>query len=185
MVATLAAARGSLRGFEGLIGWCATLERPRNLDAAYLAELLTAAFPDEPRHWNNLGLFLRDEGELLEITAHREKATPPDPALLADLYERSFAAYERALALTPDDPQVLNDTALMLQYHLGRDPEQVAAMYRRSIELSELRLAAPDLSPDDRARFEQTRSDATGNLRMLLAPPPAHEGAAPGATAGS
>lgn len=171
MVAALSAAGGGVRAFEGLIGWCATQEPARNLDAAFLADLLTQAFPDEPRHWNNLGLFLRDEGERLEISAHRRKEPRPDEAMLADLYERSFVAYQRALALTPDDPQVLNDTALMLQYHLERDRDQVEAMYRRSIALSEERLADPGLSPGDRERFETTLRDATGNLKLLLESP--------------
>jgi tetratricopeptide (TPR) repeat protein len=185
MSATLAASGGSLRGFEGLIGWCAQQEPARNLDAAFLADGLAQAFPGEPRHWNNLGLFLRDEGERLEIDAHRKKEPPPDAARLAGLYERSFAAYERALELTPDDPQVLNDTALMLQYHLGRDLARAEAMYRHSLALSELRLAEPDLSADDRARFEQTKSDASGNLRLLLEAAPAEAGpggGAPGTT---
>ena len=126
------------------------------------------AFPDEPRHWNNLGLFLRDEGERLELAAHAKKEPPPDAALLADLYERSYAAYQRALTLTPDDPQLLNDTALMLQYHLGRDRGEIEAMYRRSIALSEQRLADPALSPEDRERFETTLRDAKANLKLLL-----------------
>jgi len=170
MTATAQSAGGSLRAFEALIGWCASQEPARNLEAAFLAELLAQAFPADPRHWNNLGLFLRDEGERLEIAAHLAHEAPPDPALLSDLYERSFTAYQRALALTPDDPQVLNDTALMLQYHLLRDLDQVEAMYRRSIALSEERLASPDISAEDRARFEQTKSDASGNLRRLLEP---------------
>jgi tetratricopeptide (TPR) repeat protein len=168
LAGTAAASGGGVRGFEGLIGWCATQEPARNLDAAFLAEVLTVAFPDEPRHWNNLGLFLRDEGERQEWAAHEGTGPEPDADVLADLYTRSFAAYERALALTPDDPQVLNDTALMLQYHLDREPERVEAMYRRSIELSERRLASDELSPDDHARFEQTRKDARGNLDRLL-----------------
>lgn len=176
LAGTAAASGGGVRGLEGLIGWCATQEPARNLDAAFLAEVLTRAFPDEPRHWNNLGLFLRDEGERQEIAAYHGEGPAPDDAVLADLYEGSFAAYERALALTPDDPQVINDTALMLQYHLDRDQERVEAMYRRSIALSEERLADADLSPDDRARFEQTREDARGNLDRLLGLEPEHPG---------
>ncbi len=175
MVATAQGAGGSLRAFEDLIAWCASQEPAQNLEAAFLAEMLTRAFPDEPRHWNNLGLFLRDEGERLEIDAHREKAPEPDPAILSPLYERSFVAYQRALELNPDDPQLINDSALMLHYHLERELDRVEAMYRRSIELSDARLAAADLSEDDRARFEQTKSDALENLEWLLEPELAKE----------
>ena len=169
MVSTARGAGGSLRAFEGLIGWCMSQTPARNLDAAFLSELLTRALPGEARHWNNLGLFLRDEGERLEIEAHRRKEPRPD-ATLSDLYERSYAAYQRAHELAPDDPQLMNDTALMLQYHLRRDLERAEAMYRRSLELCEQRLAAMDLSADERALFEQTKSDASGNLAFLLAP---------------
>jgi tetratricopeptide (TPR) repeat protein len=180
MVATAASAGGALRAFEGLIDWCAREEPPRNLDAAFLAEMLAQAMPSEARHWNNLGLFLRDEGERLEIEAHEKKTPEPDPALLADLYERAFAAYERALELNPEDPQLVNDTAVMMHYHLGREPEECAAMYRRAIELSDGLLARPDLSSDDRARYETTRGDAETNLKHLLEPEPV-----PGAAAGA
>jgi Tfp pilus assembly protein PilF len=167
---TGASAGGTVRAFEGLMGWCATQEPPRNLDAAFLAEMLAAAQPTEPRHWNNLGLFLRDEGESLEIAAYRKEAPEPDPAVLADLYRRSFDAYSRALELVPDDPQLINDTALMLDYHLGGEPAEVEALYRHALELVEARLATAELSEDDRARFEQTKSDIGVNLHRLLNP---------------
>jgi len=168
MVTATAAASGSLRGYEDLIGWCA--EQTQNLEAAFLAEIMAQAFPGEPRHWNNLGLFLRDEGERLEIAAYKNKTPEPEEALLADLYGRAFAAYERALALNPDDPQLINDTALMLHYHLGRDLDRAEAMYRRAIELAAARLAESGLSEYDRARFERSHKEATDNLDYLLHP---------------
>lgn len=168
IVAAAGSAGGSLRAFEQLIGWCA--ENERNLDAALIAEMLAEAAPDEPRHWNNLGLFLRDEGERLELEASKEDAPAPDPALLADLYQRAFVAYARALELSPDDPQLLNDTALMLHYHLKRDLDRARSMYERAIELARERLAAPDLPAGDRERFETALQDANTNLEDLLDP---------------
>lgn len=170
MVSTLAGAGGAQRTFESLLGWCAAQEPPKNLEAAFLAEMLTLAQPDEPRHWNNLGLFLRDEGERLEYDAYKNKTPEPDAALLADLYQRSFAAYQRALELTPEDPQVINDTALMLQYHLEGSVAEVEATYQRALELLDARLAASDLSEEDRARFEQTKKDIGVNLKALHEP---------------
>jgi Tfp pilus assembly protein PilF len=170
MVRTAAAAGGALRAFENLIGWCATQEPPRNLDAAFLAEMLAQAMPEEPRHWNNLGLFLRDEGERLEYDAYKKKIPEPDPALLDELYARSYRAYQRALELNPADPQLINDTALMLAYHLDGDLAEVEGRYRRALALVDATLASPDLSAEDRARFEQTRKDIGINLKYLLEP---------------
>lgn len=170
MVATIAGAGGALRAFENLLSWCAAQEPARNLDAAFLAEMLAQAMPDEARHWNNMGLFLRNEGEDLELAAYKNKTPEPDPALLDDLYARSYAAYQHALELNPGDPQLLNDTALMLAYHLDGDMAEVEGMYRHALELTDGMLANPDLSPEDRARFEQTKKDIDVNLKFLLAP---------------
>jgi hypothetical protein len=170
MVRTVAGAGGALRAFESLLSWCAAQEPARNLDAAFLAEMLAQAMPDEARHWNNMGLFLRNEGEDLELAAYKKKAPEPDPALLEDLYARSFAAYQRALELNPGDPQLVNDTALMLAYHLDGDLAEVEGMYRRALALTESLLANEKLSAEDRARFEQTKKDIDVNLKYLLAP---------------
>ena len=170
MVTAAVGMQGSLRAFEDLLGWCASQEPPRNLEAAFLSEMLTSALPREPRYWNNLGLFLRDEGERLELAAYHKKAPEPDKALLTDLYNRSYRAYEHALELAPDDPQLLNDTGLMLHYHLGPDLAQAEEMYRRAINLAEMRLEDPGISAQDRERFTATRDDATKNLDVLLHP---------------
>jgi len=170
MISEAASAGGALRAFEGLIAWCASEEPARNLDAAFLSELLTQAFPENPRYWNNVGLFLRDEGETLEYDAHKNKTTPPDATMLTDLYNRSYRAYQRALELDPADPQLQNDAALMLHYHFVSDQAEVEALYRHALELVEVKLAAADLSADDRARFEQTKKDIDTNLRHLLDP---------------
>jgi len=184
MVTTVASAGGSQRAFEGLLGWCASQEPPRNLDAAFLAEMLTEAQPEEPRHWNNLGLFLRDEGERVEYAALKKEAPEPDAAWLADLYQRSYRAYQRALELTPEDPQVINDTALMLHYHLDGDLAEVEATYHRALARLDELLQASDLTEEDRARFEQTKSDIGVNLKALLEPE-ADTSATPAAAPGS
>jgi hypothetical protein len=190
MVSTAASAGGALRAFEGLLGWCAEQEPARNLDAAFLAEMLTNALPNEPRYWNNLGLFLRDEGERLQIAAYRKKGPEPDPAVLDDLYGRAYAAYQKALELRPDDPQLVNDTALMLHYHLDGDPVEVERLYRLALERTD-ELLAGELSEEDRARYTQTLEDIGVNLKSLLEPnyeapkePEAAEAAADAAESG-
>jgi hypothetical protein len=169
MVSAAASSGGAQRAFESLLFWCSEQEPARNLDAAFLSEMLTQAMPSEPRHWNNLGLFLRDEGERLELDAYKKKTPKPDKALLADLYRRAYSAYQHALELHPGDPQLVNDTALMLHYHLDGDPSEVERQYRHALQLTE-GLLAGELSADDRARYEQTQKDIAVNLKLLLEP---------------
>ncbi len=135
----------------------------RLLDRALLAEICAETLPEEPRHWNNLGLFLRDEAERLELMPDQS----PNPRTVEKLYERAYAAYSRALELMPDDPQLLNDTAVILHYHLDRDLDRALAMYESAIQLADTRLADPALSAEDRERFETTRSDSEGNKKAL------------------
>lgn len=148
-----------------LVGWCANPERhegrARNDEAAFLCELLCALEPDAPRHWNNLGLFLRDHGDALRA----ERAG--SPAELADLWERSLAAYERAVALEPENPNTVNDTAVLLHYYLRREPERARAMYLEAARLADLRLAGGTLVPDERNAVLVARRDARDNLRRL------------------
>ncbi len=148
-----------------LVGWCADPERhegrARNDEAAFLCELLCALEPDAPRHWNNLGLFLRDHGDVLR--AQRAGS----PAELADLWERSLAAYERALALEPENPNTVNDTAVLLHYYLRREPERARAMYLEAARLADVRLDGATLLPEERNAVLVARRDARNNLRRL------------------
>ena len=155
----------NLRILEFLISWLIdpevqTSERFR--EAALLAELTTAMAPEEPRYWNNLGLFLRDHGDQLKA----EKPAP-DPAELAPLWESAYAAYQRTLELAPDHPAYLNDTAVMLHYYLERELERAEAMYARAIERAEEELAGTALSASDRDWFESVSRDAAENLEKL------------------
>jgi tetratricopeptide (TPR) repeat protein len=168
MVTAISGAGGSLRAFESLIGWCDENEKP--LEAAFLSEMLSQTFPREARYWNNLGLFLRDEGERLEFKAYTDKLPAPPPEVLDDLYTRAYRAYRKALELNPDDPQLINDTAVMLDFHLDIDQDQVEPMYRQAIARAEALLAEEGLEAFDRERFETTLKDATENLDYWLHP---------------
>jgi tetratricopeptide (TPR) repeat protein len=149
-----------------LIGWCADPEKqggePRNADAAFLCELLTRLEPAVPRHWNNLGLFLRDQGDQMQ-----RKSRPSDPKARAELYERSLEAYSKALELSPEDPNYLNDTAVVLHYNLKREFERVQQLYEKAAKRAAEELARKDLSPDDRAVIETAKRDSNDNLRRL------------------
>lgn len=168
LVQTLAGDLGRNTGvLNGLIAWCADPEKQkgavRNEDAAMICELFTRLEPDVARHWNNLGLFVRDQGDALRM----KRGAKPDPEVLAELWARSFAAYERSLELDPKDPNFLNDTAVMLHYYLKREYDRVELLYTQSNARAIEELARTDLSADDRAVREIAKRDSADNLRRL------------------
>jgi tetratricopeptide (TPR) repeat protein len=136
--------------------------------AATLSELCAETEELEPRHWNNLGFFLREAADELLAAAEEGRAEAPDPAVLTELHERSLAAYERALRLTPGDPQVLNDTAVLLHYYLDRDLARALAMYEEARTLALARLAETQ-DEEERARLETVVSDTDVNIGLLRA----------------
>ncbi len=152
---------------NGLIAWCADTEKQkgpaRNEDAAMICELFTRLEPEEARHWNNLGLFVRDQGDALRM----KRGAKPDPEVLQELWDRAYAAYEHALELKPKDPNIVNDTAVMLHYYLNREYDRVEEMYKLSNQLALAELARTDISPDDRAVVEIAKRDSADNLRRL------------------
>ena len=152
---------------EGLVGWTLGGDpaAPGNAGAAFLCELLTQVFPEEPRHWNNLGLFLRDQGDL-ELRRPAAQRTL-DAAALAALYERALAAYERALELDPANPNYLNDTAVVLHYNLQRDLARARSLYEAARDRASEELAREDLSKDLRELYEIALRDANDNLAKL------------------
>lgn len=169
LTATLASDWGrNLQALNYLIGWCAdagkrTPPSVLNEDAAFLCGLLTKVEPQVARHWNNLGLFLRDQGDALR----RRSRSEADPEVLADLWQRSYDAYARGLELAPEDPNFLNDTAVILHYYQKKDFDRVLAMYEKAAVCAEALLARKDLSPDDRAVYEIAKRDSNDNIRRL------------------
>ena len=97
--------------------------------------------------WNNYAFLCRETGQ----------------------YEQSLAAYEHALELEPESPQVLNDAAVILQYHLAT-PENLAKArqyYDRALVAADKMLADPKTSEEQRKLAAQARQDARGNLAKL------------------
>jgi len=153
----------NLRILDYMIGMKAA--KAANLDAAFLSELQTLVAPDNDRYWNNLGLFLRDEGEARE--RRKRSRSPEEQKQLMDLYERSYVAYLKSLELSPNDPNYLNDAALMLHYHLDRDLDQARGWYVKAAEMAEKELARKDLDKEVRGLREIALRDAKNNLRDL------------------
>lgn len=140
-----------------------------DLEAAIaLATLSAEADPREAVRWNDLGLFLRYRADALR------DATGDTDAIETwrDLAERSFSAYGRALDLQPQDPQLLNDAAVLLQYYLERDLGRARTMYTDAVQLAEAALTRPEsegaaLSAERRASLEAARDNARKNLAAL------------------
>ncbi len=98
--------------------------------------------PEKADNWNNWGFFARE----------------------CKKYEESFQAYRRALALEPENPRYLNDGALILMYHLGRDMDRAEEWLVRAIELADRGLHAEGRTTSERADDQLTLGDAYGNL---------------------
>ena len=155
----------SLRILEVMIGWLIDPDKQvveRYAEAALLAEITTQLKPEEPRYWNNLGLFLRDYGDQLKA-----KLPPPSKAELDELFERAYDAYAYTLEVSPEHPAYLNDTAVMFHYYLEREYDTAEAMYELALERAELELAKTTLSTADRDWFETAKKDAGENLEKL------------------
>ncbi|MFN0206013.1 MAG: hypothetical protein ACKVS6_06830 [Planctomycetota bacterium] len=101
---------------------------------------------------NKAGLMRRDLGaQLLELGK---------PELAKESFEASYRHYEKACLQMPDEPRLVNDTALILLYHLHRDMDKAEAMFMKSIELGEAKMAALGDRPEIDATKPETQAAA-------------------------
>lgn len=161
LVASLGSERDvNLAILDFLVGWCAQKERA--FEAGLLSEMQANTAPNTARFWNNMGLFYRDAGEPLKTSVREE-----DLELARGYFETAYRAYSSALALTPDDPSILNDTAVMLHYYLDRDLARAATLYKKATERATAELARTDLTPELRTIYETALRDSKNNLAKL------------------
>jgi len=120
------------------------LSKRRQSEARDLLHVLGQAEPADADFWNNLAFLCRETRQ----------------------YEDSYAAYEKAVAIDDSSPRLLNDTALILQYHLHRDLARARALYEQAIAQAE---AGLDEKPDASAARElrSARTDARNNLSRM------------------
>ena len=137
-----------------VVGWCANAERLE--DAALLSRINAESAVQVPTYWSDLGLFLRDRGDELGETAEAQA-----------LHEEAFEAYQRALALAPQDPQILNDTAVMLTYYLHREYGRALEMFDQAQFLARETLETGEVSAEMQPILEKALDDATNNGRRL------------------
>lgn len=150
----------NLKILDFLVGYCA--QKQRALDAAILSEIQANVAPQTSDYWNNTGLFYRDAGARL-----RKSESADDKKLAASYFEKAYASYSRALDLAPDNPSLLNDTAVMLHYYLDRDADKAKAMYKKAAERAEAELKRDDLNPDVRELYQTALRDSKNNLEKL------------------
>ncbi len=119
--------------------------------------------------YNNLGLACRDLGSITAREKGRGPGSPPREAV--DLWERSYDAYTKATKYCPDDPRIINDCALILVYHLGRDLKKAEGMFKKAIALGTRMLLEKKkkgiLTGDEREFLEEAVGDAWQNLGIL------------------
>lgn len=102
---------------------------------------------DHAEWWNNHAFFCRETGE----------------------YETSYASYNKCIALAPDNPRWVNDTGLILLYHLDRDLDRAEELFRRAWELGSKICENPFVSPESYDDAFGGYTDAMHNLSLLLA----------------
>lgn len=145
---------------DSMVGWFVQHDRP--FEAGVLSEMQATAAPTAARFWNNMGLFYRDAGEPLKQSDREE-----DRATAQGYFETAYRAYSNGLTASPDDPSILNDTAVMLHYYLHRDLERARELYKKATERATAELARTDLAADVRTIYQTALRDSKNNLALL------------------
>lgn len=113
--------------------------------------------------WNNFALFSRDTGVAAAGAGDLETAKK--------LWEQSYQAYEKAIAIDPTDARMTNDTGLMLLYHLDRDLERAEELFQRAWEMGAEACNNPFADPESDSYQTDLGgyTDAMLNLALLNA----------------
>ncbi|MBK6940444.1 MAG: hypothetical protein IPH13_09625 [Planctomycetes bacterium] len=96
--------------------------------------------------WNNLGFFAREAAK----------------------YEESYAAYRKCIELAPDNVRYVNDTALILLYHLHRDLDEAERLLVRAVQLGAAQYPNVKDDPAAEADMRSAWGDAMLNHGKLL-----------------
>ena len=109
--------------------------------------LVLAKLHDTSRHWNNYAFLCRETGA----------------------YDRAREAYESALLLDPESPQLLNDSAVVLHYHLPSEANlrEAETRYQRAIRLGRAVVEDEEAEQAAKTSARQAIADATSNLAKL------------------
>jgi tetratricopeptide (TPR) repeat protein len=157
-------------------------------NAVAIYDFLQTYQPDDGTVANNAGFFNRDLAVLLDQQAERGLTRARDvqnPAerdaarseaqslreRARERMDRSWEAYQRAAALSPEDARIQNDTGLIMAYYLRSDAKVAEDYFLRAIALSEKQLADEALlaSMPEHVRTDLPRAygDACQNMGVL------------------
>jgi tetratricopeptide (TPR) repeat protein len=114
--------------------------------------------------WNNVAFLLR---EIASDTEQSGDSAMFDVARSG--FVESWKTYQRAAALAPHEPRIINDTALIQIYHLQDDLDGAEQMLRRAIDVGEQQLEEMGEFAEEGERFPiaQAVGDAYQNLGYL------------------
>ncbi len=106
-----------------------------------------AALENSADAWNNYAFLCRETGR----------------------FEDALAGYQHALEKEPESPQLWNDAAVILHYHMrsAENVERARSMYRRALELAAEVLKNAEATDLQKQRAQQAQSDARLNLGEL------------------
>lgn len=112
-----------------------------------MLEWATSAKPDFVDAWNNLAFFYRDTGSA----------------------EKSLRAYAKAHELSPEDPQIMNDYAVIFHYYLQTDDDTARGLYEKAITRAEAMIANGEVEDGQEDLIDTALRDAKNNLEKLNA----------------
>ncbi|QDU85930.1 Tetratricopeptide repeat protein [Planctomycetes bacterium Pla163] len=153
----------------GLIRHCMEQNPPALLDAGFCSEIQAEAFPQNHKFWNNVGLFYRDAADMHVGRKGRTGMSEKERETYMPMYETSFAAYEKALALDPENPGYLNDGAVILHFYLEREYDRALEMYAQATRFATELLAEGTLKGEEKGIVELALRDSRNNRRLLEA----------------
>ncbi|MBC8370825.1 MAG: hypothetical protein H8E25_12580 [Planctomycetes bacterium] len=114
-------------------------------DAILILEWATSSDDSYLDIWNNLAFLYRETNEA----------------------EKSLAAYQHALSIAPDDPQIMNDLAVIYHYYLQSDDEIAIELYEQAIVRANEILAGSNEDGKDLSLVKTALRDAKNNLAKL------------------
>ena len=100
---------------------------------------------DNVDHYNNYAFLCRETGQ----------------------FKESYAAYLDAIRLDPHNPRTLNDTALILHYHLHTDLDYAKELYTRAVTAAKDIIENESSSPRAKEEARSALKDASDNLQKL------------------
>lgn len=106
-----------------------------------------ACLKDSADAWNNHAFLCRETGR----------------------FEDARSSYLHALEKEPDSPQLLNDAAVVLQYHLTtpENLQKARTMYERAVQLADKQLADSRTPEPARQLAKEAKANANANLDKL------------------